>query len=540
MYFHSEYAIIPKIECKKLVVVVTYNRMKFIDKWLRAYNNAEKYGTKIAVIHAFDGDKPHQEEMDNILKHKPDFYIPIFNSPLRDFSGLVMVCKNLVPLPKWDHLFWFTDDMLPMRRTFLRPFVEKLEKPNTGLVAQCYEPKTTTNSGGHIRTVAYATKRIITEKFEFPTYETFDPRCGHEFEFGKNHIMKQVQKLGYDVELAHSSPEADNYQHWTSFLDWMWDCHLLESWKEYWDIYEEQFKPIQRLENVSGKVETVLSQGECEKIILNQNKVSFLIQSLSSSSENLHICLTSIKNNFPANYFGEIIISINNQNQQLNDEKEEVIKNFKKENAIDISLLKLTGDFKQSIIKDQLVLMCKNAIYAILDDSIKILDGNWSHQLETFLSNEKSAILCHNDNATKIKIDNNTLILPTISDKLVFCKKSLLKELSASWENYDINFKFGIGNFVSYKKFMQWQEKHKNIIGKIPEENNVFDAIELKSGSFVVDKILTNGYTIQKIDTNLICDISNVIRNADKNETVFVNVNNIIEKEEACQEQVVS
>lgn len=535
--YHKEYAILPEINCQKLVVVVTYNRMKFIDKWLKAYNNAEKFGTKIAVIHAFDGDKPHNEERENILKYNPDFYIPIFNTPLRDFAALVMVCKNIIPLPAWEHIFWFTDDMLPMRRMFLKPFVEKLKNEKTGLVAQCYEPKTTTNAGGHIRTVAYATKRCIADKFEFPKYENFDPRCGHEFEFGKNHIMKQVLKLGYQVELAHSAPEADNYQHWTSFLDWMWDCHLLESWKEYWDIYEEQFKPVQRLENVNGKTETILSIGECEKRTLLKEKVTFLIHSKSIKSHDLNVCLDSIENNFPRNLIHEIIISLHNSENNNTKEKEIIIE---KHRGCKITSITTKGSYKESVVKDQMVLMCNSELFVLMDDSIQIEKCDWENLLLSFQENDKSAILCFNNNPTKIKQENNIFILPAINDKFMLCKKSILKEIGASWESYEIMFKFGIGNFTSYKKFISWQEKNKTILGCIPEEDKIFDGIILKSGSFVVDKILNNNYSIEKIEQNLTSEISSVVRNIEKSESVFVTVNKILDKDIISQEQAVS
>lgn len=535
--YHKEYAVIPNVNCEKLVVVVTYNRMKFIDKWLRAYNNAEKFGTKIAVIHAFDGDKPHDEEKENILKHNPDFYIPIFNTPLRDFGALVMVCKKMIPLPAWEHIFWFTDDMLPMRRMFLKPFVEKLKKDKTGLVAQCYEPKTTTNAGGHIRTVAYATKRSVVDKFEFPKYDTFDFRCGHEFEFGRNHIMKQVLKLGYDVELAHSAPEADNYQHWTSFLDWMWDCHLLESWKEYWDIYEEQFKPVQRLEDVQGKIETILSIGECEKRTLIQDKVTFLIHSKSNNVFDLNICLDSIAVNFPKTLVYEIVIAFSGLETNEIKDKEKIISTY---NNVKINTIALKGSFKESIVKEQMILMCNSEIYIMMDDSIKIEKCDWQKIVSSFINNKKSAILCVNNNPTKVKIENNIFVLPSLNDKFIICKKSILKEIDASWESYEILFKFGIGNFTSYKKFINWQEKNKTIIGNVPEESRIFDGINLKSGSFVIDKILNNNYIIEKIEQHLTSDITSVVRNIEKYENNFVLMNTILEKEIISQEQAVS
>ena len=546
----KELAIIPQDPCEKLAVVVTYNRKEFVSKWLKAWNNAEHYGVKLAVIHTFEGDKPKQDEMENILQYKPTYYIPVHNSILRDFGPLVMVLRNLTELPNWEYLFWFTDDMLPMRRTFLHPFVEKIISPDVGLVAQCYEPKNTSGGGGHIRTIAYATKREVTEKLKLPDPKIHGGNCGFAFEWHEGtHILEQVTNLGYRFELAHGGlPDSLGYQHWTSFLDWMWDCHLLGSWSEYWDIYEEQFKPIQRIENASGKIETLLSIGECEKRTLSQKKLSFLIESsYFSSSCDFVTCIASILNNFPNKYLEEIIIGIHGNDEDVLDQKQIILQEIKKNcSTIPISFIRTSNGTKSSIIKDQLVLMCKSESYALLDDTVKIEKGDWEKHIDNFFSNDNLAIICwQRNNATKLKCENEKMQTPTISDKFIICKKHIMKEINASWEDYEIEFKFGISNFVSYKKFIQWHEKNKNIIGRLPEEDKYFEKIVLKSGSFVIDKIINNNYEIDKIDAEMIVEINEsdcgIFRNTEIKNNFFVNIKNIIEMEKLnSQEQVIS
>jgi hypothetical protein len=121
-----------------------------------------------------------------------------------------------------------------------------------------------------------------------------------------------------------------------------------------------------------------------------------------------------------------------------------------------------------------------------------------------------------------------------------------MKEINASWEDYEIEFKFGISNFVSYKKFIEWHEKNKNIIGRLPEEDKYFEKIVLKSGSFVIDKIINNNYEIDKIDAEMIVEIKEsncgVFRHTEINNSNFiVNIKNIIEMEKLnSQEQVIS
>ena len=117
-------------KCDKIVCVVTHKRQDFIDKWLRAWNNANKFGCAIAVFHAIDEENSTAEqEKQNILNHLPDFYVPFKNSHLKDLAEIRFACQQMLEAVDWKYLFWFTDDMLPMRKEFLSPFLEKINEP---------------------------------------------------------------------------------------------------------------------------------------------------------------------------------------------------------------------------------------------------------------------------------------------------------------------------------------------------------------------------------------------------------------------------
>lgn len=153
--------------------------------------------------------------------------------------------------------------------------------------------------------------------------------------------------------------------------------------------------------------------------------------------------------------------------------------------------------------------MCKSESYAFLDDTVKIAEGDWGKHMDDFFSNDNLAIVCwRRSKATELTCENEKMQMPSISDRFMMCKKHILKEINASWEGYEIEFKFGISNFVSYRKFIQWHEKNKNIIDKLPEENKYFEKIQLKSGSFVIDKIINNNYAIGKIDEEMVVEIN--------------------------------
>jgi hypothetical protein len=267
--------------CERLVCLVTHNRKNFVDLWLKAWNNADKCGAKIAVLHAFDGEEPDESERQNILKHLPDFYVPFKNTKLRDMQALYLVLSDQAGLPDWDYLFWFTDDMLPMRRSFLKPFVNKISEPSVGLVAQCYEPRTIQGGGEHIRTVAYAINKDVGKRLRLPAVGREEDR-GHMFEHGipgvyEDHILKQIKRMGYGFKLCHSEPESPNYLHWTSFLDWMWDCHLLGTWTDMWSVYESQFERHQPWDGLGSRADCLLSVKEFEERSSLKGKVCAIV-----------------------------------------------------------------------------------------------------------------------------------------------------------------------------------------------------------------------------------------------------------------------
>ena len=291
----------PDKECEKLVCVVTYNRKELIAKWLRAWNNSDKCGAKIAVLHSFDGDEPPKDEMDNILAGHPDYYIPFKNTDLRDMQAFVLVVRDMAKLPEWKYLFWFTDDCMPMRKDFLRPFDRKIRIPTVGLVAQCYEPKPKEYAGDaimpHIRTIGYALRREAADKLTFPTVG-FEKERPYLFEHGRkgfyeDHILNQVLKAGFKFRIAHSNTEitrevdsSSENVHWTDVLDWMWDCHLFANGtnfgarpltgEDYWRMYERQFVPDEDRDEY-----TLFSAKECERLSLIPKKICAIVPTFS-------------------------------------------------------------------------------------------------------------------------------------------------------------------------------------------------------------------------------------------------------------------
>lgn len=206
---------IPSIDgIKPLVGVVTYKRLRTIDSWLRAWNKAEHYGSKLVVVHNYDGRLARQEE-ENIQKHKPDYYIPRQNVG-RDIGALKDVISGKIYLPyDWNVLIWFTDDVIPMRKDFLLPLLREISKPSVGLVGGWMD--------GNVRTICFAIKKELARKVNFVD----DP---FDMESGPNNISNQIKDMKFEVRLPTQrySPK------------YAWDCDY-EGIVDLWDKYESQF-----------------------------------------------------------------------------------------------------------------------------------------------------------------------------------------------------------------------------------------------------------------------------------------------------------
>lgn len=531
--YFKEHAKISPGDCERLAVVITYNRINIVGKWLRAWNNAEHYGYKLAVIHACDGDAPNKSEMENILSYNPDFYLPIKNTSLRDFGAFVMIHEDLLPLPEWRSIAIFTDDMLPMRRTFLKPFATKIENPNTGLVAQCYEPKRVNGGGGHIRTVAYALKREVVKLLELPFWRSLKPGCGHQFEYKSNdHVMSQVQGMGYDVELCHSEIEADDYQHWTSFLDWMWDCHLLEGWTEYWDVYEEQFNTIQRIEGIESEAATLVSVGQISDMCSSSNKgLTVLIPTKEEDFCNMAASALSVAAYCPKSLIHGFVFGIGGENEDFNSEKHRFV-DLLGEAGYDVTTVRTYGRTDVGAILQQASSLCRSEAYLALFGGCIIRNKRWSEEAEDFLRDEKLVAMCHGTKSMSFKEEK--LVLPHFSHTAVACKTKPMMTLGASWMGFEYDGNFHIGNLASYSKSRKCLRERALWDDKIAEECR-YSSLVAPPGSFVIDKAARKKSSLKVVSDSLVCmpnwtdydtclkEMASIFRSSPKLQQLFMN-----------------
>jgi hypothetical protein len=532
-------------ECEKLVCVVTHDRKELVSKWLRAWNNANKFGAKIAVLHAFDGESPSKDEMDNILQWRPDYYIPFKNTDLRDMQALLLVIKNQAGLPDWKYLFWFTDDCMPMNKNFLQSFDSKIKLPNVGLVSLCYEPNRGGDDGGcvlpHIRTVGYALRRESADKLAFPNVGKESERP-HLFEHGRkgfyeNHILNQILKAGFTFKTAYSDTNvpkevdpASGYVHWTESLDSMWDCHLLSngfffkgrprSGQDLWDIYEQQFVPDDR-----KSISTFFSAKECDKMSLIPKKICAIIPTYSSPMNYFMWSVFSLIIRSDPRELEHIIIAINGPDSrypsangcQLQDRKQcfiEDLRNIPKWdrpgvfNPGAVTLMRTWSRVGHPPTIDQCISWVHTQHYLVMHDDIIVIDKNWSKSVYDFSLDPKLVAKTLGDPlVVKLQRHGNLLEFPHLSTTFSLFDKPLMRMINAFWMGYYINKKnFKIKDHFDFKDFIEVQNKFGCVANHESEDWKVkddieFEGVSMEIGTFAYYAMMEHGLKMTQFPT---------------------------------------
>ena len=232
-------------ELTPIVCLCVYDRQKTCGRWLRAWDNAKKHSAKLVVIHNFDpvAGSPKVEQVNRILEWQPNFYVPRVN-----VGGDIGAFKDFLDrkdeFPYWNAVLWFADDCIPMQKYFMDAFLDKLSKPEVGLVGAFFEPDIESSKTyspqprshvAHIRTCCFAIKREVAMRLRFP-HDMKHPGDRYAFESSHDNMYNQVKHMGYQVELAYGDFDTP----WCQDQSLIWDCdHCFNH--NLWDIYERQF-----------------------------------------------------------------------------------------------------------------------------------------------------------------------------------------------------------------------------------------------------------------------------------------------------------
>lgn len=525
-------------DCESLVCLVTHNRKNFVSKWLKAWRNADKRGAKIVVFHAFDGDAPSPDERDNILQHDPDFYIPFRNTELRDMQAFLFFSKDKAGLPDWKRAFWFTDDLMPMRRDFLVPFDEKIRRPGVGIVPQCYEPKNGTDGGvallPHIRTVGYAITREAMDSLSFPNVGEMNQRP-YLFEHGtkgvyEHHILNQVLDAGFACKIAHSDTDvaretnpSSDYVHWTECLDWMWDCHLFSdgtdfggkriSGEEYWSIYERQFVLSDDVDKY-----VLFSAKRCEEFSLIPSKICAVIPTYSSPMDCFMRSVFSLLLRSDPNVLAHVVFGINGPDSrcdgedgpELQDRKQRFIEDLKGIKGWDypslfnpggITLVRTWSRIGHAQTLEQCLNWVHTEYYLCMHDDVIVTDRYWCDGLKDFKSDPKMVLKTWgNPLMRKMQNKSSSFELPHLNTIFTLCRKPLMRMINANWIGYYFDLDFRISDFVDESEFFALHKNLGSLESSHPElslePGRSYKVCSMDIGTFVFSQV-------SKYDLNL-------------------------------------
>lgn len=184
---------------KVVVAVCVYNRFDNIKKWLlcwRQYNH--NLAVELVIIHNHYGDEKEKIKFKTLCETEKIRYVP-FSGQGFDIGRLQDVFKGrLAGFPEWDYLLWCTDDVLPMIKDFISPFIKKIKQSGVGVAAM----QLSASVSPHFRTSGFCISKKVASKIEFPTdHITTKAQC-YTFEHrgGDKTFTNQIRQMGLSCE----------------------------------------------------------------------------------------------------------------------------------------------------------------------------------------------------------------------------------------------------------------------------------------------------------------------------------------------------
>lgn len=181
---------------KIIVAIVVYNRFENIKRWVHCWQQCEKYGAELIIIHTGIGD-----DIKNICAENNIKYVRRANQGF-DIGCFQDICKErLKGFPNdWDYLLWIADDVMPMSKDFIRPFIDKLQNPKCGI--SCMENSKVIDP--HVRTTCFCIPKSISRKLRFlvDPIKTKHDCYGFEHRAGKLTLANQVRAMGLSCDMV--------------------------------------------------------------------------------------------------------------------------------------------------------------------------------------------------------------------------------------------------------------------------------------------------------------------------------------------------
>jgi hypothetical protein len=233
------------------------------EEWLRAWDNAKwPAGCELAVVVNRDEYKQQDIVHDLLQKYVRTWVAPKLhfiprNNEGRDIGALKHLIEGQFKEGDYTHLYWSTDDCLPMRPDFLDFFMKPFTySHNYGLVGNYWVPRDYyPHISAHMRTVSFMLSRKAALGLKFPPKLLTREDC-YSFEYGDYNMTRQVcaeDGINQGVIAANYQPGRP----WYACNDVVWDCGEVHSgvywdWRRrqcHWAAYEAQFEDNHVVQN---------------------------------------------------------------------------------------------------------------------------------------------------------------------------------------------------------------------------------------------------------------------------------------------------
>lgn len=176
-----------------VVAVVVYDRFQNIKEWIRSWSMCETNGAELVIIHNYPNET-ERESFSDYCNNLGIKYIPRVNVGY-DIGALQDVCRNrLDGFPDYDYLIWCCDDLIPMRKDFIKQYIDKFNQPNVGCAALDISPSVRK----HIRTTGFCIPKHVAEKLQFLVDPIITKEDCYKFEHrgGTNIFLDQIKRMG--------------------------------------------------------------------------------------------------------------------------------------------------------------------------------------------------------------------------------------------------------------------------------------------------------------------------------------------------------
>jgi hypothetical protein len=176
------------------VVVVVYNRYENVKKWINCWKLCDTTDSELVIVHNDNGESDKfsalckENNISYIKRRNIGFdigtYQDIFKERLEGFDN------------NWDYIICCSDDCIPMKKDFIRQFINKFNTPNVG--CSCLEISKEVKT--HIRTTGFCLKKEVSKKIIFLSDPISTKIDCYKFEHRTNvSLYEQILKMNLSV-----------------------------------------------------------------------------------------------------------------------------------------------------------------------------------------------------------------------------------------------------------------------------------------------------------------------------------------------------